>query len=632
MARQMKESGISWIGQVPQSWEVVRTKNCYTNKKQVVGDEADSYERLALTLNGVIKRPKDDVTGLQPEEFSGYQILRENELVFKLIDLANVATSRVGYSPYVGIVSPAYIILHPKNDDESRFGEYYFLSMWQREIFNHMGDDGVRSSLNATDLLNIPYLLVPNDEKSKIVKFLDATCAEIDAVITKTKATIEEYKKLKQSIITEAVTKGIRGDRPMKESGIEWIGDIPVDWNVKKGKWILKHLEKPVKEDDGVITCFRDGEVTLRSNRREDGFTFALQEIGYQGIDVNDLVVHGMDGFAGAIGVSDSRGKASPVLQVLDSSENKRYIMYYLRNMAYNGIFIALATGIRVRSCDTNWNKLKELPYIIPSTEEQQEIASYIDKKCAEVDALIGQKTALLEEMETYKKSVIYEYVTGKKEVASESTQTVTLIYPYFPSVLATNKPRFAQAVLMSKILDSNVSNMGRVKLEKMLFTIEHSLGFDFDTEYSREAAGPLDSSIYECERVISRANKWFYINSSKYGVSYKPQGDMSKYKKYYEQYFSEYNEEIERIINVFRNYSLDQAEIVATLYGAWNDFIIDNKAFTDEDIVDDVLNNWNDSKKRFSKDVWLRAIESMRKNNLVPKGYGKHTVTNPNS
>ncbi|MBQ3489390.1 MAG: restriction endonuclease subunit S, partial [Clostridia bacterium] len=86
MARQMKESGISWIGQVPQSWEVVRTKNCYTNKKQVVGDEADSYERLALTLNGVIKRPKDDATGLQPEEFSGYQILRENELVFKLID------------------------------------------------------------------------------------------------------------------------------------------------------------------------------------------------------------------------------------------------------------------------------------------------------------------------------------------------------------------------------------------------------------------------------------------------------------------------------------------------------------------------------------------------------------------
>ena len=108
------------------------------------------------------------------------------------------------------------------------------------------------------------------------------------------------------------IRKGIRGDRPMKDSGIEWIGEIPREWIVRKGKWILSIFDKPIREDDGVITCFRDGEVTLRSNRREDGFTFAIQEIGYQGVDVGDLVVHGMDGFAGAIGISDSRGKASP--------------------------------------------------------------------------------------------------------------------------------------------------------------------------------------------------------------------------------------------------------------------------------------------------------------------------------
>jgi type I restriction enzyme S subunit len=202
MPRKMKDSGVSWIGQIPESWSLGRTKNCYTNAKQVAGEEADNYERLALTLNGVIKRPKDDATGLQPEAFNGYQILRKNELVFKLIDLANVATSRVGYSPYEGIVSPAYIILHPKNEEESKFGEYYFLSMWQREIFNHMGDDGVRSSLNAGELLNIPYPLVPSDEKKRIAQFLDKQCAEIDTVIAKTKATIEEYKKLKQSVIT----------------------------------------------------------------------------------------------------------------------------------------------------------------------------------------------------------------------------------------------------------------------------------------------------------------------------------------------------------------------------------------------------------------------------------------------
>lgn len=170
--------------------------------------------------------------------------------------------------------------------------------------------------------------------------------------------------------------------REMKDSGIEWIGEIPKDWEIIKGKYVLEYLQKPVKDDDGVITCFRDGEVTLRSNRREDGFTLSDKEIGYQGIDVGDLVVHGMDGFAGAIGISDSRGKASPVLNVLNSKYNKRYLMYYLRSMAFSNVFVALASGIRVRSCDLRWNKLAELPYPTTSYDEQTEIVMMLYHNC----------------------------------------------------------------------------------------------------------------------------------------------------------------------------------------------------------------------------------------------------------
>ena len=181
---------------------------------------------------------------------------------------------------------------------------------------------------------------------------------------------------------------------------------------------LTKHyLQKPVRQDDGVITCFRDGEVTLRSNRREEGFTFSDKEIGYQGIDVGDLVVHGMDGFAGAIGISDSRGKASPVLNVLDSGQNKKYIMYYLRSMAYSDVFIALATGIRVRSCDLRWNKLAELLYPIPPIKEQEEIVKYVDDSLKQTDTLISEMKEQLSILADYKKSLIYEYVTGKKEV-----------------------------------------------------------------------------------------------------------------------------------------------------------------------------------------------------------------------
>lgn len=200
--------------------------------------------------------------------------------------------------------------------------------------------------------------------------------------------------------------------REMKDSGIEWIGEIPATWEIIRGKYLLEYLQKPVKEDDGVITCFRDGEVTLRSNRREDGFTVSDKEIGYQGIDVGDLVVHGMDGFAGAIGISDSRGKASPVLNILDTRQNKRYIMYYLRSMAYSDVFVALATGIRVRSCDLRWNKLADLPYLIPTLEEQRKIVEYIDAKCAEIDALTADIQTQIDILEQYKRSVITEAVT----------------------------------------------------------------------------------------------------------------------------------------------------------------------------------------------------------------------------
>ena len=198
----------------------------------------------------------------------------------------------------------------------------------------------------------------------------------------------------------------------MKESGIAWVGDMPVNWTVKRGKYTLNLLNRPVEDSDEVITCFRDGEVTLRKNRREDGFTVSLKEIGYQGLEPGDLVIHGMDGFAGAIGISDSRGKSSPVLVVCDSDENKKYIMYYLRSMAYNDVFTALATGIRVRSCDLRWNKLAELPYILPSLEEQSRIVQAIDNDTAKVESLIANVRAQIDKLKAYKQSLITEAVT----------------------------------------------------------------------------------------------------------------------------------------------------------------------------------------------------------------------------
>ena len=429
MAREMKFSGVDWLGDIPKDWDISRTKNFYTNKKQVAGNEADNYERLALTLNGVIKRSKEDANGLQPEAFNGYQVLRENQLVFKLIDLENVATSRVGYSPYTGIVSPAYIVLNPNKENESRYGEYFFLSMWQREVFNHMGDDGVRSSLNSSDLLNIPYPKVPDKEKGAIVSFLDRKCAEIDTVIEKTKATIEEYKKLKQSVITEAVTKGIRGDRAMKDSGVKWIGKIPVEWEIRK---LFRAIDKigdidhymPNSVETG-IPYLMTGDLKEKISQVDFDVCKQVSLEDYETLSSKIKATKGDIIFAryATIGtvcivdidkdflVSYSCLTIKPTQNLLIGN----FLFYYLKSTAF---FEDVKQYINSNTqANVGLDSMTKAKIVLPTLQEQKEIADFLDSKCAEIDKLIADKTHLLEEMESYKKSVIYEYVTGKKEV-----------------------------------------------------------------------------------------------------------------------------------------------------------------------------------------------------------------------
>lgn len=200
--------------------------------------------------------------------------------------------------------------------------------------------------------------------------------------------------------------------RAMKDSGVEWLGEVPAGWRVVPGKRILTPLQRPVRDDDGVVTCFRDGEVTLRTNRRTEGFTVALKEIGYQGIEPGDLVVHGMDGFAGSIGISDSRGKASPVLNVLDSDQDKRFLMYYMRGLAYRDVYMALSDGIRVRSCNLSWKKIGNLMFALPARAEQARIADFLDAKCAEVDRAVSAAEQSIQEYKAYKNSVVFQAVT----------------------------------------------------------------------------------------------------------------------------------------------------------------------------------------------------------------------------
>lgn len=201
-----------------------------------------------------------------------------------------------------------------------------------------------------------------------------------------------------------------------QDSGIEWVGAIPASWSVRRGKWLFKKMDRPVRPDDDIVTCFRDGVVTLRANRRTEGFTNALKEHGYQGIRQGDLVIHAMDAFAGAIGVSDSDGKSTPVYSAcvprVKGTVNPHYYAYYMRHIALSGLLVAIAKGIRERSTDFRFNDFSNLALAAPPIEEQNAIVAFLDRKCAKIDEAVRIKDEQIALLRERRQILIQEAVT----------------------------------------------------------------------------------------------------------------------------------------------------------------------------------------------------------------------------
>ena len=414
MARKMKDSGIEWIGEIPEGWEVSKLKylgryvNGYPFKPDDWGDKGKSIIRI------------QDLTGSNdsPNYYDGnidtkYHIKNGDILVSWAATLDAFIWNKGD-----GLLNQHIFKAIPQ---EEKITSYFFFWMIKEAMQNMNNDNkhGIFMQHVTLDVFNnFSVPLPPLSEQKRIATYLFQKISEADIMLNDTLSSITGYKKLKQAVITQAVTKGVRGEREMKDSGVEWIGEIPKEWKCQKLKYTIFPQNRPVFSTDEIITCFRDGIVTLRKNRREDGFTVSFTEHGYQGVEIGDLVIHGMDAFAGAIGCSDSRGKTTPVVHVCTTTGNNRFFMFFLRHMAYSNIFMDFSNGIRIRSSDfRNFTKLGIFDVLVPPIAEQNEIADYLDAKCTEIDGLIAKKEQLVKELESYKKSLIYEVVTGKREV-----------------------------------------------------------------------------------------------------------------------------------------------------------------------------------------------------------------------
>ena len=431
--RAMKDSGVEWIGEIPAEWKTERLQ-WHLEEINIPNSPVQSENILSLTIEaGVIPYEEKGNQGNKAKEnCEEYKLAYPDTLV---VNSMNVIIGAVGISKYFGCVSPVYYVFKAAKGSNLRYIYYLFTNVgFQKEMRKYAkGIMEIRLRIAAADMLKLSIPLPSAAEQQRIAAYLDEQCGEIDKVLAKTRESIEEYKKLKQSVITEAVTKGIRPNRPMKPSGIEWIGDIPAEWGMRRLRHlgccqngiskgaeffdsgypfvsysdVYKNMELPHKVNGLVEST--DEERERYSVLRGDIFftrtSETIEEIGFTAVCLKTIPNATFAGFL---------IRVRPTTPLITPEFSK----YYFRNDSHRCFFVKEMN--LVTRASLGQELLKSLPVLLPPLDEQQEIAAYLDRQCAEIDRLIAKKEQIITELEGYKKSLIYECVTGKREVAEK--------------------------------------------------------------------------------------------------------------------------------------------------------------------------------------------------------------------
>lgn len=422
MARKMKDSGIEWIGEIPEGWEVLAHKYIMHKEKSIC-EHYSGEDVISLTLNGVVKRDLENPFGKMPTTFDGYQFVDPNDLLLCLFDI-DVTPRCVGLVKDYGVTSPAYSRFKIHSGFCNAYYNYLLRFIDDEKVFVHLSKN-LRSSLTESDFGAIKTIVPPKAEQQRIADYLDNRTFEIDTLLSKARSSIEEYKKLKQAVITQAVTKGVRGEREMKDSGVEWIGEIPKEWVCEKIKYatsISRGLfnHRPRNDEryyNGKYPFIQTGDVA-NATKYIVSYSQTLNELGKSvskefpkgtltmtiAANVGDVAILNFDAY-----FPDS------VVGFVPNKNIRTLYLFYVFS-AMKDEFIR--TAIKSTQLNLNIDRVKET--FIPVTlnvNEQCEIENFLESKCAEIDGLIAKKEQLVKELESYKKSLIYEVVTGKREV-----------------------------------------------------------------------------------------------------------------------------------------------------------------------------------------------------------------------
>lgn len=429
----MKDTKIKWLGEIPDSWQLKKIKYVLQERIEKNNPVRTTYILSLTAKQGVIPYDEKEGGGNKPkEDVSAYRLAYPGDIVMNSM---NILSGSVGLSQYFGCVSPVYYMLRPKEkDDDVRYYNYIFqTTLFQRSLFGLGNGILIKESGNGklnTIRMRIPmdkfgglYIpIAPKDKQKKISDFLDAKCGEIDILIKNIQEEIDVLEDYKKSVISEGVTRGLDCDSALKDSGIFYMGPIKETWSISKIGYICTKLSRGFLPrgflpEDTALVCSNKGKVLVRDENAVG--KMVSEDNAMQGIKKGDIAIHGMDTWHGAIALSEYDGKITRVVHVCDSTEDKRFVVYYMQYLAFQGVYKLISNGVRGNTSDfRSWDKVKDIYIPLPETrEEQKKICDHLDLVCKEIETAIDNKREQLDMLEQYKKATIYEYVTGKKEV-----------------------------------------------------------------------------------------------------------------------------------------------------------------------------------------------------------------------
>lgn len=424
----MKDTKIKWLGEIPDSWQLKKIKYVLQERIEKNNPVRTTYILSLTAKQGVIPYDEKEGGGNKPkEDVSAYRLAYPGDIVMNSM---NILSGSVGLSQYFGCVSPVYYMLRPKEkDDDVRYYNYIFqTTLFQRSLFGLGNGILIKESGNGklnTIRMRIPmdkfgglYIqIAPKDKQRKISDFLDAKCGEIDILIKNIQEEIDVLEDYKKSIISEGVTRGLDCNSALKDSGIFYMGPIKETWSISKIGYICTKLSRGFLPEYTALVCSNKGKVLIRDENAVG--KMVSEDNAMQGIKKGDIAIHGMDTWHGAIALSEYDGKITRVVHVCDSNEDKRFVVYYMQYLAFQGVYKLISNGVRGNTSDfRSWDKVKDIYIPLPeSREEQKKICDHLDLVCKEIETAIDNKREQLDMLEQYKKATIYEYVTGKKEV-----------------------------------------------------------------------------------------------------------------------------------------------------------------------------------------------------------------------